>query len=332
MAIWTSLSIIYWVDDDHIRITPINPSPPWQYEVDIIQICNFAATLGVTFPPTKTVPFSSEVKYIGFLWLYQTKEVRIPEKKRTDFLSLLVTSSASPSVTLPTLRTIVGKLSHFSLIVPLGRSNMRGLWSLQTAMSEKAHPNAAWPWTTRQRQDLNWWLNTLSQPNVGMFLCTQESPSTDFNLFCDASTSWGIGIVINGLWDAFKFTEGWNTSTITPRDIGWGEFAAVEIVVHFVLKHYNLHDTHLLIHTDNQGVVGAWANRSSRNPASNDVLGRTLSALLARRCWLTLTYIKSAENPADRPSRGLPALNASRHTFPGFPHDLAGLMYRAPVP
>jgi hypothetical protein len=161
-----------------------------------------------------------------------------------------------------------------------------------------------------------------------MFLCTETIPSSNFDLYCDASTSWGIGIVINSLWDAFKFHEGWNTSVLTPRDIGWGEFAAVELVVYFVLKYYDLHNTHLLIHTDNQGVVGAWANRSSRNPASNDVLSRILSSLLARRCWLSLTYIKSADNPADRPSRGIPARNASRHTFPGFPPDLAGLMYR----
>jgi hypothetical protein len=329
MAIWTTLCIIYWVDDDHIRRTPINSTPPWKYEVDIEAIRTFAASLGAIFPPNKTVPFSFEVKYIGFLWLYRTKEVRIPENKRTEFLSLLTSSSESPTVNLPTLRTIVGKLSHFSMVVPLGRANMRGLWSLQTAMSEKAHSNAAWPWTTRQRQDLNWWLDTLSQPNVGMFLCTQTIPSSEFNLFCDASTSWGIGIVINEYWDAFKLHNGWNTSDVTPRDIGWAEFAAVELVVYFVLKHYNLHDTHLLIHTDNQGVVGAWSNRSSRNPASNDVLSRILSSLLARRCWLTLTYIRSADNPADRPSRGLPALNASRRSFTGFPPNLAGLMYRA---
>jgi hypothetical protein len=329
MAIWLTLSVIYWVDDDHMRITPTNSSPPWEYEVNITQICDFAASLGVIFPPNKTVPFSSEVKYIGFLWLYETKEVRIPENKRTDFLSLLLSSSSNPSVTLPTLRTIVGKLSHFSLVVPLGRCNMRGLWSLQTAMSQKAHPNAAWPWTARQRQDLNWWINTLSRPNVGMLLCTQPKPSPDFRLFCDASSSWGIGIIINEHWDAFKLSEGWNTSLETPRDIGWAEFAAVEIIVYFVLKHYNLYDTHILIHTDNQGVLGAWANRSSRNPASNNVLGRTLSSLLARRCWLTLTYVKSAENPADPPSRGLPALNATRRTFAGFPPELAGLMYRS---
>jgi hypothetical protein len=77
---------------------------------------------------------------------------------------------------------------------------------------------------------------------------------------------------------------------------------------------------------DNKGVLAAWNKRQSKSPAQNEVLSCILSMLLPRQCFLTLEYIKSAGNPADLPSRGLPAANASRTQFRGFPKSLIGLL------
>jgi hypothetical protein len=30
-------------------------------------------------------------------------------------------------------------------------------------------------------------------------------------LFVDASTGWGIGLILNGKWLAWQFKEGWNS-------------------------------------------------------------------------------------------------------------------------
>jgi hypothetical protein len=56
-----------------------------------------------------------------------------------------------------------------------------------------------------------------------------------------------------------------------------------------------------------------------------------MSSLLARKCFLTLEYIRSEDNPADNPSRGLPPSSFTRRHFPSFPPALAGLMRRAPA-
>jgi hypothetical protein len=144
ITIWTHLAYIYWVDDGSLCRFPINSSPPWKYDVHIVDILKLAAELGVPFADDKVKPFGFSVKYIGFVWHINTKEVRLPEPKCLSFLPTLQSATNSPSISLTLLRTIVGKLSHYSLIMPLGRVHLRTLWSLQTAMEAKARPNIMW--------------------------------------------------------------------------------------------------------------------------------------------------------------------------------------------
>jgi hypothetical protein len=329
LLIFLSLRAIYWVDDLFMIRYPTNPLPPYVYDVEISDIVKFGAELGAIFPDEKISHFSYRTKYIGFDWLIDSKEVRIPERKRIAFLDTLTIAKSQSKVSLSKLRSLCGKLNHFSHVVPLGPSNTRSLWSLLAAMEAKAfNEHISWPWGEPQLANLDWWSDTLSSPDVGMHLCTHPTPDDSYHIYCDASSSYGIGIIINGEFDAFKLSPDWRSSGPHPRDIGWAEFAAIELSIYFLLKKYLLHDTHILIHTDNKGVLGAWNKRQSKSPAQNEVLSRILSMLLPRQCYLTLEYVKSADNPADLPSRGLPAANARRAQFKGFPKGLIGLLQR----
>lgn len=48
----------------------------------------------------------------------------------------------------------------------------------------------------------------------------------------DASTSWGIVLVIDGQWQAWQLVPGWKSD---GRDIGWAEMVAIEFVTHTVV-------------------------------------------------------------------------------------------------
>lgn len=319
----------YWVDDVAACRFPTNSSPPYTYNVELDQITAIGEDLGGSFPESKRSPFSPTVQYIGFLWDGDSKSVHLPEKKRLAVLELLAETMTQPTISLEALRTLTGKLSHCALIIPLGRSQLRPFWSLLRTMEEKAYTSkTAWTLSPSHRASLEWWSSMLAQPRVGMQLCTQAVPDDSFGLYCDASSSFGIGVVIKGQFDLFQLSPDWRTSGDSPRDIGWAEFAAVEIIVSFLLQTYNLFNTHVLVHTDNKGVLGAWNKRSSRNVAQNEVLSHVLSSLLDRKCFLSLMYVPSASNPADFPSRGVPAPGCSRRSFKGFPSSLAGLMHR----
>jgi hypothetical protein len=318
---------IYWVDDFWLGRSPINSFPPFQFSWGVSDFVKLAAELGIECPPSKIVDFGPVSRYIGFDWYWDLKVVRIPEEKRQKVLEIIQLTDSNPKISLSSLRTICGKLSHFSMAVPEGRAFLRGLWSMQTKMDLECK-GKSWQLWPSAAADLAWWRSLLSSAHVGMRLCTQRIPNDSFALYCDASSSFGIGIVIGDEFDRFQLAPNWQTADGILRDIGFAEFIAVELLVFYFFTLHDIRDCHILIHTDNMGVIGAWEQRSSRNPEQNQVLIRIMRRLLDRQCFLTLKYIKSSENPADAPSRGLDAPGRSRRTFKGFPSHLAGLMYR----
>jgi len=50
----------------------------------------------------------------------------------------------------------------------------------------------------------------------------------DPDMWVDASTNWGIGVVIGTLWASWKLKKGWNSG---GRDIGWAKSIALELAV-----------------------------------------------------------------------------------------------------
>jgi hypothetical protein len=119
-------------------------------------------------------------------------------------------------------------------------------------------------------------------------------------IFVDASTSWGIGIVIDGRWIGFQLTPRWK---VPGRDITWLETIAVEILVYF-LDSLNVNNHNVLIHSDNQGTIGAMDKGRSPNVHINLSVRRTYATLSAILAVPTFVYIPSADNPADPTSRG----------------------------
>jgi len=75
----------------------------------------------------------------------------------------------------------------------------------------------------------------------------------------DASSSWGIGLLCEGQWAAWKWLDGWESNF---REIGWAEGVAVELAVR-LLDVRDWSNLHVLLRSDNQGVIGAY-QRGSR--------------------------------------------------------------------
>jgi hypothetical protein len=322
--------IIYWVDDLNFLRSPINFSPPWRFSFSLIDILELADHLGVPLPREKVKDFASTCRYFGLFWDLDTKSVSLPEEKRLSIVEKLERLASLPSINAKDLHSLAGSLSHASTVVPEGRANLRGIWSMLTAMSKSGGSAfRSWKWSSSASRDTTWWSSFLSSPHITMKLCTEPIPDDSFAIYTDASTSWGVGIVIGNEFDMFKLHADWRNWEDSPKDIGWAEFVAVELAVFFLLSSRRLRNRHVLIHVDNQGVVGAWKSRSSRNPAQNEVLGRILRMLLRAQCFLSMAYIPSGDNPADMPSRGIAPANLSRADWAGFPTRLRNVLNRA---
>jgi len=125
------------------------------------------------------------------------------------------------------------------MVVPEGRSNLCGIWNLLTLMSESSlSPHSQHSWTPSALRDLDWWIQYLDRRDISMRLCTEITPDDSFRVFSDASTSWGIGVVIGSQFDSFKLAEGWQNWDSGGKDISWLEFIGVELAVYFLLAKY----------------------------------------------------------------------------------------------
>ena len=175
--------------------------------------------------------------------------------------------------------------------------------------------------------DIGWWHTQLNSPFCGSILFRPPPPSpADF--WVDASSSWGIGIILNFEWDAWQLRPGWDKDR---RNIGWAEIVAIELGLLFAI-HQGYSDTHFVVRSDNQGVIHAIQGGKSRSPEQNLVLQRITLLLSHYKLWISSLYVPSLDNLADPPSCGLPAPGRTRTSSSlSLPHMLRPFLIRSPL-
>ena len=163
-------------------------------------------------------------------------------------------------------------------------------------------------------EDIAWWRNELEKEFVGIPI-TLPPPPIDIHLYVDASESWGIGLWWNGKWLAWELKPGWRRD---GRKIGWAEMTALLLSVVTILHAGGFRNTHVIIHSDNEGVRGALkpSNLKSRGPAQNEILRHIVRHIMEDKIWITVEYVNTKENPADGPSRGVFPPKAQIYTRP----------------
>ena len=303
-----------WVDDFVFFRSPYLPkhcvfdTPPTSpsYPYDINTIDAIAQPLGWPWKHSKTKPFDSLFTYLGFLWDLKAKTVQITTKKKTKYIEKLKLWDGPNKFTRKDAESILGTLVHCSLAVPNGCSHLPSIsrftasfTGARSSFIRKTPPNAV-------LSDVAWWRDELKKDFCGSVL-SQPPPPSHIEFWVDASTDWGIGIVFDNHWDAIQLRNGWKSG---GRNIGWAEFIAIELGLLRAISQGH-RNTHFTIRSDNQGVIHAIQGGRSRSPEQNLVLQRILLLLNTNSLWISPSYVQSASNLADRPLRGLPALNSS---------------------
>ncbi|CUA70723.1 hypothetical protein RSOLAG22IIIB_09049 [Rhizoctonia solani] len=154
-----------------------------------------------------------------------------------------------------------------------------------------------WP---RAEDDANWWIDTLSTEHIGSSIAAPP-PMESLSIFTDASTSFGIGVIIDKEYLSSRLMSGWKSD---GRDIGWAEAIAIEIALAWIIFK-GFRKTSITIHCDNQGVVYAWKAGRSRNPHQNDAITRITAMALEHNIHIQIQYVNTKDNPADLPSRNV---------------------------
>ncbi|CAK5263722.1 unnamed protein product [Mycena citricolor] len=314
--------ILKWVDDFVFFRYPksINENGTAMYSYDEKLFTELADDLGWPWEPKKHTPFAHTFTYNGFDWNLKTKEVTIPEKKKQKYLKKLEPWIVGFKATRKEAENIVGVLNHCALVVTKGRSRLVSIYRFVAAFNQLASPSIRHNLPEATANDIHWWRKQIGKPVLSRTI-KPELPLEHDEIFVDASTSWGIGLVTGGRWLAWKYKEGWKRA---GRNIGWGEMVAVELAARTITsqgarrKHYKLR-------SDNQGVVGALAAGKSYNTEENNILQHILELFEKFELNFTIEWIASKDNPADDPSRGVLSSKESFFTshIPELPLHLA---------
>lgn len=299
--------VLKWVDDIIFFRYPHGAQIPYSYSFDSSLVFNTASFLGLPWSLPKFVDFSFSFTYLGFLWDIPNRTVQIPSAKKKKFSDRCILWFSGQKKTLRDAQQLFGSLNHCCLVLRTARTRLHSLRSFVCRFPPNASPFLSMPVPDTLSADLSWWLEAFKQPFLGSSIATPPPP-LPLNIYVDASTSWGIGILINDKWAAWKFLPG---ALQDGRAIGWAEMVAVELAVSLLCS-VHPHHSHFFIHSDNQGVVGAITSCFSRGASQNSSLSRLSSVLLNHDCFLSTSYIPSAQNPADPISRGLLPLSSSR--------------------
>lgn len=309
-----------WVDDIiPTRIPSSTSAHGFVYDTRFTDICGLLSELGWPLSSEKLVDFSDLVRYIGFDWHISKRRVSLPEQKRLKFLKRLETwisaaTGKSGGVTLAATEELVGSLNHVAYIFHQGRSFLPSLhgFTKRFHLSSNRFVSIYPPPATIS--DAKTWVQLLSIPDA--FRSLNHRPEVDIDIWVDASTSWGIGLVVGDRWKAWKFVKGWKSDR---RDIGWAESAAIELAVAYLasLKRPNVS---FVIHSDNQGAIGSFFKGRGRNADSNLCIRRASVIMMNGAFDITPVYVASAVNRADEPSRG-EGLDLSRRLLCNVPVD-----------
>ncbi|KAF8825106.1 hypothetical protein HHX47_DHR7000775 [Lentinula edodes] len=134
--------------------------------------------------------------FIGFLWDLEHQRVSLPEDKRLKYLfrlqNFLETSHRclTPRVK---IESIHGTLCHIAFIYTDGKTHLPPISNFMSSYRNYEVEKGKYP--DKIIPEIQWWIERLSVPHVFQQL-HELGPVQDLGLFVDASTDWGIGIII----------------------------------------------------------------------------------------------------------------------------------------
>ena len=319
--IWISEGVaplLKYEDDLNCFRFPVHDGPfldnGLRYAYDRASMLSRISSLNVPWHPDKgDLVFSSTTTFLGLLWDLENHHVSLPEHKRLKFfnrvLIFITTFNRTPNrCLLKDVEKIHGSLCYIAFVHPEGRSRLPSLSNFAASFHADEFTRRFPPPSVIT--DLKWWLDTLSTPGVFRQLIPR-GPPLDIGIFVDASTSWGIGIIVEGRWLAFELAPAWKEP---GKDICWLETLAVEFLV-YILEVLGISNQRVLIHSDNQGTIGAMDKGRSGNCHINLSIRRTYTVLSSLMLMPDFIYVPSIDNPADPLSRGELGPQESRLAF-----------------
>jgi hypothetical protein len=203
-----------WVDDFDVFQFPssvvmgTDGSPKYQYPFDLTYIMDITSPLSIQWHDfsKKGHDFGFITEYGGFVWDLEQRQVSISDAKRLKYhvKVLRFLGMVKAKVHQWDVASIHGTLQHLCFMIWAGCAYLPSLAHLLGGFPNKW---AAHHVPTSVLGDLRWWWDMLSLPCIARSLC----PHTlyDSSIYVDASSSWGLGMVQDWQWAAWRLSPVW---------------------------------------------------------------------------------------------------------------------------
>lgn len=282
------VTVFRWVDDN-LFVKRVSSS------TTMASIVARSQELGVITSPNKCFDFAYEQKFIGFIWDGFNKTVRLPEHKLSERL-LQIDEFLVPGqkFSRDQVEVLAGRLTHVSYILPQLRCYLNSLYRWVHAW---VHLFARQLLPEDAKEDLQFWKATLGSFR-NMQLIASAEPK-EIGWVGDASTSFGIAVLIGSKWSQFRLKEGWEYDRGMKRGIAWLETVAIRLGILMLIQLEVKPGQNLQVWTDNTTSESALRKRKSRDRSVNDEWKVIKHLLIQWQIDLTPSRVVSAENRAD---------------------------------
>lgn len=310
------VAIFRWVDDN-LFVKRVASSTSMK---DIVLR---SQALGAITNKKKCSEFQYEQKFIGFIWDGFNKTVRLPEKKLQERIAQVEEFLKENSkFSRDQVEVLAGRLTHVSCLLPQLRCYLNSLYrwihSWVHLYSRQLLPVDA-------RDDLLFWKDSLSSFKNSRLIASAEPK--DIQWVGDASTSFGIGVLIGDRWSQFRLKGGWDVAGGIKRGIAWLETVAIRLGLLMLLCLDVRPGQNLVVWTDNTTSESTVRKRKSRDLSVNEEWKLIQQLLIQSQLDITPKRVISSENKADALSRGVTTGHTENHrlTFP-LPYDLRDML------
>lgn len=309
------LHIFRWVDDN-LCVKRASD------KTSMIDLVRASEELGVKTNSTKYAEFSNQQSFIGFVWNISDHTVSLSATKLLkrrqeidEFWTKLVWKKNE-------LEKLNGKLNHMTLILPQLKpyltANFKWLASWSKPIALKA--------PTDVLEDMSFWRDTLTTLSPTRLIPNMVEWNVGW--VGDASTEYGIGVIVGKHWAQFKWIKGWNTPLDLPkRSIAWAETVAIRLGLLMVSQIHPVAGRTISALSDNTTTNGVVRTLRSRDFWVNQEWKYIQTLLVQLDCSVRTHYVKSKDNEADALSRGCaPSKGLSQCLLVDIPSDLSTLL------
>ena len=281
--------------DDFLLISPTQPACLHAKNTIVTLFTN----LGIPLSWNKIEGPSTSLTFLGIQLDTLRWQLRLPEDKLSNLLSLLTDWLTKKKCTKRQLLSLIGHLSFAAKVIPAGRIFLRRLIDLSTRTKALHHYLYL---NQEARADIRWWITFLPTWNGSAPILQPDwTASPHMHLYTDASAIHGYGAFFNGAWFRGPWLPHQQLNSETGISIAWQELYA--IVMAATAWGHLWAGRRIIAHCDNLA-VNIWGRNSSKSPTIMTLVRKLFFIAATHHFTIHFSHIQGVNNSiADALSR-----------------------------